>query len=617
MRRVRIETVVMAVLACAAAVIRVLLAYKTPVSSHTFATIDDGLLINNAISIWHGEWLGPYGEYTLAKNPGYSMAMALFRIVGIRYQLGFALLLCFACAVAARSLRPLVPRSSICLALFVVLLYVPAFFTSSFFQRIYRNGMAMEVVLLLFSSYVGLYLRRKDALPKMLVWALISGVSLGFFSIVMESASWVMPFVLVCTLVMLVLTLRDALGERVLPSGGNRVPTHMGKAFDNNSAEVEANVEPQGKNALVVVARIVLLLCPLAIYVIFPLGVTSINNSHYGVALVNDKYQGEFARASADMMNIDVDYPDDRVWLSVDALNKALEVSSTLREMEPQIRKAWELWGSVSAGFNATVPGNEQQVLGDHPYWALRSAYEDYGGYSKSAPETERYWAKVANEIEAAFDSGKLHKKTGLSISSTTQPMPNQRVASWVLSSVQALGWYAWGDQLFPAIIQPLPDTFAMDGRLEDQMAARELLGNNTIFKLGDDLFEDKTTEVAQPWLKLDRFLGNNLIRVQRALLCLSIVGVFALLVLDIRSRNIDGVRSALILLGLFLSSFVLVFGASWMISFLSSGESAMSAAVSAFSYCGPIYMLVAYAECLVLGRVAQKILDRFAPIQR
>jgi hypothetical protein len=77
-----------------------------------------------------------------------------------------------------------------------------------------------------------------------------------------------------------------------------------------------------------------------------------------------------------------------------------------------------------------------------------------------------------------------------------------------------------------------------------------------------------------------------------------------ALLVRDVLTRSADGLRTGVILLALFLSALVLVFGASWMISFLSANDSAASAAGNAFSYVGAVYALLGYAECVVLGRL-------------
>ena len=160
-------------------------------------------------------------------------------------------------------------------------------------------------------------------------------------------------------------------------------------------------------------------------------------------------------------------------------------------------------------------------------------------------------------------------------------------------------------------VILPLPNTVVMDGQLDDQLAVRDLLGPNTLFKVDGRLYEDKASEVAQPWLVASNAVGGALAAVHVVLLPLAAVGLVVLAVWDVRERSRDGARTALVLAGLYLSSYVLVFGASWMISFISTQESALSAADPALSYCGALFALLGLAESVVLGRLAQRCFDR------
>lgn len=592
-RRARLLTVGMLLVAAVATVARVLLAYHTPVSPNTDANLDDMLLMDYANYLRAGKWVGPYGSDTLVKNAGYSLCLAAFNLLGMRYQLGFVLLLVIVCALAAQSLRPLVPSVPVRCSLYVILLYLPAFFSSYFFQRVYRNGLAIVFALLVFASFIGLYLRRQERLALLVPWSLLAGLSLGFFSIIQESAAWALPFVAACTLVTIVLVVTDGnrLRKTALANRRRRnqpEPTHMRRAV-----------------AQAVAPRVVVLLVPLVVYGAFVCAIRSINYSHYGVFVTNDKYQSEFARATANLTRIDVEYDDERVWVSNEALDKALEVSPTLRGMQDEIEQSWKIWQDVSTGFKVLDSSKEPQVLGDHPYWALRDAYREAGGYT-SARETDRFWGAVADELDQAFDDGRLKKKDGLYLSATTQPLPWDDVAGWVASSIEALGRYAWGDYIDQTLICPLPATEVGTGSLADQLAARDLLGPNTLFAVKGELHEDAVSQEAQPWLQASNAVGKTVLLVGRMLLGASAIGLLVLLVHDVRTRSVEGLRTALILLALFLSALVLVFGTTWMISFLSANDSAVSASGNAFSYSGAVYALIGYAECVVLGRLMQ-----------
>lgn len=592
-KRARLLTVGMLLVAAVATVARVLLAYHTPVSPNTDASLDDMLLMDYANYLRAGAWVGPYGSNTLVKNVGYSLCLAAFNLLGIRYQLGFALLLVVVCVLAAQSLRPLVPSVPVRCSLYVILLFIPAFFSSYFFQRVYRNGLAIVFALLVFASFIGLYLRRQERLVVLVPWSLLAGLSLGFFSIIQESAAWALPFVVACTLVTIILVLTDGnrLRKTALANRRRRnqpEPTHMRRAV-----------------AQAVAPRVVVLLVPLVVYGVFVSAICAINYSYYGVFVTNDKYQSEFARATANLTRIDVGYDDDRVWVSNEALEKALEVSPTLRGMQDEIAESWKIWQDVSTGFKVLDPKKEPQVLGDHPYWALREAYRDAGGYT-DARKTDRFWGAVANELDQAFLDGRLKKKDGLYLSVTTQPVPWDVATGWVASSVEALGRYAWGDYIDQTLIRPLPATEVGTGSLTDQLAARDLLGPNTLFAVKGKLHKDAASQEAQPWLQASNMVGETVILVGRVLLCASALGVLVLFVHDVRTRSVEGLRTALILLALFLSGLVLVFATTWMISFLSANDSALSAAGNAFSYSGAVYALLGYAECVVLGRLMQ-----------
>ncbi|MDO4807562.1 MAG: hypothetical protein Q4A07_09955, partial [Coriobacteriales bacterium] len=578
-RRERVFTILLLLLAAGATIARVVLAYKTPISPNTDADLDDMMLMNYANYLRAGEWVGPYGVHTLAKNVGYSLCMAAFRMLGMRYQLGFALLLVLVCLLSAQALRPLVPSLAVRCSLYVVLLYLPVFLSSYFFQRVYRNGMAVVFALLVFSTFVGVYLRRRERLGVLCAWALLAGASLGFFSIIQESAAWALPFAVASMLVTMVLVLVDAVRLRA------KVLERQRRRASAKAPRMRFSV------ARVAVPRLVILAVPLVVCVGVTSGVRAINQAHYGVALLNDKYQGEFARATADLMRIDAGFADDRVWVCNDALDQALAASPALRSMKKEINKYWKICQDISAGFNVLDPAAEPQVVGDHSYWALRSAYFEHGGYA-DAQQTERYWGAVANELEQAFEEGTLKRKDGLYLSATTQPLPWDRVAGWVASSAEVVGRYAWGDLVEETLIRPLPYTEVGTGQLDAQLEARDLLGQNTLFKVDGELYEDRASQVAQPWLQVDNALGKTLVLVQRILLVASAIGLVVLLVRDIRGRSVDGLRTGLILVGLALSAFVLVFGASWMISFLSSNESAVAASSNAFSYCGAVYAL-------------------------
>ena len=72
-----------------------------PLTSH-----DDQLMLDRAMSLLSGDWLGPYNERTLIKGPFYSFWIAATFLAGIPLLLSQHLLYAAACAVTALALRP-------------------------------------------------------------------------------------------------------------------------------------------------------------------------------------------------------------------------------------------------------------------------------------------------------------------------------------------------------------------------------------------------------------------------------------------------------------------------------------------------------------------------------
>lgn len=185
---------------------RLVLAYQTPVTVLLGAgtEADDRLFANAALNLAAGKWLGPYGHFTLAKNPGYPMILAFCGATHIRYQLFFIGAQAIACLTFAIAIRPRVGSRWVRVVVYLALLYTPLLFTTTYFRRIYRDGMVIPFAVLSLSAYIGWYLRRKDPVRVQLPWVAAAVLGLVPLSFIKENFNWVLPFVLVCSLVMAV-----------------------------------------------------------------------------------------------------------------------------------------------------------------------------------------------------------------------------------------------------------------------------------------------------------------------------------------------------------------------------------------------------------------------------
>lgn len=547
-------------------VVRALLAYELPLFTDLLLPYDDYLFYSYARSITDIGWVASaYSASATVKTPGYGIFLAGCHALSLRPQLAVALLQIVAAFAAIRAVAPLVSSRRIRALGYLFLIYAPILLTREFGQRVYRNCLAIPLILVLFASYIAMYLRVGDPVQKLIPWGIAAALSLGAFSVVNESAAWTLPFVLVCSLVTLVLSCTDR-GRR------QRTPH--------------------------VVAVLVVLAIPLLTSMGMRQYVRSQNSSRFGVSLTSDKYEGEFGRFSSDVVHVSSDVDDQRVWVSNDVLEKVLAASPTLNGIRPQVEKQWADWTGISS---VEVDG-ETQMSGDMPFWAFMESYRDAGGY-KDGPTTQAFWRRVSQELETAFDNGTLDRRGGIYLSSTMRPIRPDQIIPWSATTAAIDALYLWDNNLPDRLVWASNRPRVGNGPVEDQEAARDYLGGNTL--IGDDSgkpVEDECLQHSAIWLDITHYLGICLVWVSRLLFVATIPAAVYLLALDAKRHKRDGVRCGLVVLGCLLSAFVLTFAVSWMISF-DTDLAVSSIASRAFCYLGPVYILWNYVEVVVVGR--------------
>lgn len=563
-------------LAAILTVVRLALAYHLPLYTDLQYAYDDGLFWSYAKSITETGWVAPsYSMVATVKTPGYALFLAGCHALSLRPQLAVVLLQMTGSLMAAAAIRPLVGSRRVRLAVYLFLLYAPVLLTREFGQRLYRNCLSAPLILILFSAYIALYLRLGRGVRFLLPWAIMGAFSLGSFSVVNESASWVLPFVMACPAVMLALVFaRDQRGLR---------------------------------SAYAIRLATVLILPPLCM-----LGmrvfVCSQNYSRFGISLTSDKYEGEFGRVSADLVHIQGDVEDQRVWISRKAITSALSASPTLTSIKMQVLQEWDEWTQASP----LDVGGTTEMCGDLSFWALMESYQDSGGY-RDATETQVFWKQVADELETAFANGSLERRDGLYLSGSLRPISPDQIGSWVSDAAGIMWAYPWGDELMGRIVWDSGQLRAGNGSLDEQIEAREYLGGNTILGVdGGVAVADSCTIAAFPWLDVTHVLGVALVWISRAVFVLALIGSVYLIVTDTIRKNHDGVRCGIVVSACLLSALVLTLAVSWMISF-ESDLTVESIAFYAFCYLGPVYILWNFIEMVVLGRFCCELYRRFS----
>ena len=359
-----------------------------------FSGWDDTWMSNAAESLLKGEWLGEYDHHTLIKGCIGPMVLAFSTMTGIPFlELNTALYI-IACLFFLWILAKFVRNRVVLLLIFVVLLFNPLSFSCLTWQRIYRNGMPLWQVPIVFGSFYMLYIARLAPLHKMLMWAVVSGISLWGFLNTREDGIWIWPFVSVCVLLVAV-----------------------------RSFFVAGKVRDRALRSFVAILPIVVLL-------VGNLAICLVNKVEYGVAMRNDRDAGNYARVMQDLYLIRPDSADEARLSSSEhkdcfhniyysTLQKAYSVSPTLNLASRQIDEALDTWGSM--------PGcHGRDLILDHMLFAIRDGVA-MAGFYRSLAESERFFGNVHRELLEAFDSGKIERR-GISFTAMAAPFRSELI---------------------------------------------------------------------------------------------------------------------------------------------------------------------------------------------
>jgi hypothetical protein len=343
--------------------LRLVLATKQGMCATGISPHDETLFVKLAFLLKHGGLAANYDELALSKGLLYPLWIAGVSSTGLSLTLAQQLLYAIACAVTVYVMRPFLKSGFAALALYVVLLYCPAFFTEST-QGTLREGIYVSLTLLVVACATAVWIRAAKPL-RAAPWAIGLGVFGGVFWIIRWGSEgfWLVPLLL-------------------LPLS---TPLLLWKAGRIKPAAVLKGLAPWGLALAVGLAPVV--------------AMAAANERTYGVFLLDDASYGSFVKAYGAMTRVVPEHWVANVPVPRDVRLKEYAVSPAFAELEPLLE------GDVGAAW--MVEGNASDVTGGWFIWAVREAAAKTGHYA-TAPEAQRYFQQVANEINAACNSGKL-----------------------------------------------------------------------------------------------------------------------------------------------------------------------------------------------------------------
>lgn len=334
------------------------------------ATLDDRLFLELANAVLNGNWLGQYDHLTLAKGPFYSLWMSGTCMLGIPLRLAEQTLYAAGCAVLVLALVPVIRSVWLRFWIYLIVLCNPMSWEMVVLGRTLRQNIYTPLTLMTFACAVGLMTRAGAPLKRLWGWALGLGLSFAGFWLTREESIWIMPsFGLMGLFAFYV-----AWNKRAL-------------------------------RGLVSLALAALVFLSAALVPI--LTVCELNRRHYGWFGTVEFKAADFCDAYGALLRVTPREQYPCVPVSRETRLRIYEVSPAFAELKPYLEGELGRFSATCSEFVTGLPAERMEMAGGWFMWALREAAAN-AGHAKSAGEVLAFYRRMADEINAACDSGRL-----------------------------------------------------------------------------------------------------------------------------------------------------------------------------------------------------------------
>ena len=330
---------------------------------------DDALMVNWALSMQDGKWLGEYKYNTLMKGPIFSFILVTLHRLNIKYFLFVNIFYVASCTMFIFSIRRIIKNKYLLISFFIILVFNPVMFSREVTQRVYRNALIPSFAVFLVSGYIGAFLNSKDNLLSYFLYIGILSVGLPLFYYLREDSIWLVPFIIFMTISTLVMLL--------------------------------LNMKKTSKSILIV--KCLLLFVPIIAIGLLGQKIERKNEIFYGLRTQNVLSDSNFTDAIKAIYSVKPNKVVDRVTVTQEKALRMTTVSLSFSEIYPKLTE-------LMVGYNAFDSNpNDFECEDGWFLWALRLAV-GLSGYNNIQQEQDIY-KRIADELNDAMDNGLIEKQ--------------------------------------------------------------------------------------------------------------------------------------------------------------------------------------------------------------
>lgn len=504
------------------AIIKQILVANIPITPYPNQGYDDNMMVDMAVQIRAGDWLGEYTSNTLVKGPFFPFLLAVINYLGFSYIGVMNLIYTIACIYFIYTIKDIFKTKKSLFAIYLILLFNPVSYAFWTLQRVYRNGITLAQAIVVIGSLFAMYQRRNKKVRDMLPFAIIGGLTLASLWLTREDGIWILPFVLVVTLIVLISILYMKIKEK--------------KKF---------------KITKTLVGKVIVSILPLIILFGSMNLIRTINYAKYGVYVYNEINDGYFGKVIKAMYSVKTDEDIQYVTVTRNKLNKIYEYSETLSSIKPQMEASMDAWD-----YNDRHPG-DTQVEDGWFWWALKEAGENAGIY-ENAQTANEFYRKVYEEIEQAKKDGNLE---------TQMSMPSNLMSPWKASywvelpkTMIEITWYIINFEDVETVNYAVDIPDDADGIRRFEAFTNNLAVGNT-----EDTNADYITKYTEKYVDRLNFIGN-IYQISGAVIAIIAFICYIIMTMKlIKSKDkSDTLDAWLLITGVGLSLVVLILGVSY-----------------------------------------------------
>ena len=303
--------------------------------------------------------------------------------------------------------------------------------------------------------------------------------------------------------------------------------------------------------------------------------------------MVNVRSGSAEAEFISRLMEMDEKSENPNVWVSQKAMKKAIEVSPALQEIQPQIEEMYQSgWAS------------EGEIVGDIVVWAFRDAMEGAGYYQENAPETDAFYKRAAEELDQAYEDGRIHKDGFLHLSALSKGITWKDVPE--LAERMKAAFFTAVNARYVSV-----ELKKASGNRDQIRYFEAMTGANALYPDGKTVDSEyyqtlRVSGISQKIIHIYQIMGWMLF-----ILSAAVFFIFAYRMAgEIKKKQYETWNLWLIVSGILLTVLIFLFIVNWFTTFLGSDSRQYD------HYLLPSVLLLEIAEVLLLGKAAVMVWD-------